>query len=93
MVPVEAQGRLAVHAGGVEVTQARGMPAHLGERVGFPPRPVASAVELEGLPSVPLASEHDSERLMDVSLLSGVAVTYGQVEGLLQMLGGLLVQA
>jgi hypothetical protein len=40
-----AQGGVAVVARGVEVAQARGVPAGLAERVGFPHRLVEDAVD------------------------------------------------
>ncbi|MGW4208934.1 hypothetical protein ACWEIJ_13180 [Lentzea sp. NPDC004789] len=52
VVPVQGGGGVAVVSGGVEVAQARGVPAHLIEPYGFPHRPAEGAVEVESASGV-----------------------------------------
>ena len=49
---VQGEGGVAVAAGGAELAQTRGVPAHQVERVGVPYRLVEAAVEVEGVSGV-----------------------------------------
>ncbi|MFD7659211.1 hypothetical protein ACFV4N_34980 [Actinosynnema sp. NPDC059797] len=90
VMSVEGEGGVAVLAGGVEVTQARGAPADHVEGVGFPHWSVEGAVQIEGVSgmaqgmSIVSASFPDErEYLVGVCLFGDLTVLNSQVEGLI----------
>lgn len=84
VVSMQTEGGKTMVAGGVELAQACGIPAHGVERVGFEQQLVEGAAEVEGVSSVvqsplivSLPSPHVRERLMGVRLFGGIVVAHG----------------
>jgi hypothetical protein len=98
VVSVQGECRATVFAGGIELAQTRGAQAHEVERVGLPHRPLERAVKVTGVsgmlqrpPAIPSSSPGERQHSVGMCLLGRILVAHGQIEGSVQVPGGLLV--